>query len=229
MRTRSVHHANPSVLVVGDCGVSGLTTALCLARRGFHITIVADQVSPGITSNVAGALWEWPPAVCGRHHDDVLLAPSKAWSLTSYQRFCELAEAPTRTGVFLRPANFYFRQPIEDNPVELTKMKELAEHVLDFVHTPEMIEDNGVNPDAGVVDAYSFLAPMVETDRYLSWLHRQARSAGCTLRLRRICGELRSQEQQLRQEFAADLIVNCTGLGAYELAGDKDLCRTAER
>ncbi len=223
MRTRSVHHANPSVLVVG-AGVSGLTTALCLARRGFHITIVADQVSPGITSNVAGALWEWPPAVCGRHHDDVLLAPSKAWSLTSYQRFCELAEAPTRTGVFLRPANFYFRQPIEDNPVELTKMKELAEHVLDFVHTPEMIEDNGVNPDAGVVDAYSFLAPMVETDRYLSWLHRQARSAGCTLRLRRICGELRSQEQQLRQEFAADLIVNCTGLGAYELAGDKDLC-----
>ncbi|HEX5348638.1 MAG TPA: FAD-dependent oxidoreductase, partial [Pseudonocardiaceae bacterium] len=35
---------------------------------------------------------------------------------------------------------------------------------------------------------------------------------------------LRSQEQQLRQEFAADLIVNCTGLDAYELAGDKDLC-----
>lgn len=223
MRTRSVHHATRSVLVVG-AGVSGLTTALCLARRGFHITIVADQVSPGITSNVAGALWEWPPAVCGRHHDDVLLAPSKAWSLTSYERFCELAEAPTRTGVFLRPANFYFRQPIEDNPVELTKMKELADHVLDFVHTPEMIEDNGVNPDAGLVDAYSFLAPMVDTDRYLSWLHRQARSAGCTLRLRRISGELRSQEQQLRQEFAADLIVNCTGLGAYELAGDKDMC-----
>jgi D-amino-acid oxidase len=222
MRTRSVHHANRSVLVVG-AGVIGLTTALCLARRGFHITIVADQVSPGITSNVAGALWEWPPAVCGRH-DDVLLAPSKAWSLTSYERFCELAEAPTHTGVFLRPANFYFRQPIEDNPVELTKMKELADHVLDFVHTPEMIEDNGVNPDAGVVDAYSFLAPMVDTDRYLSWLHRQARSAGCTLRLRRISGELRSQEQQLRQEFAADLIVNCTGLDAYELAGDKDLC-----
>jgi hypothetical protein len=60
-------------------------TALCLARRGLHITVVADQVSPGTTSNVAGALWEWPPAVCGRHHDDVLLAPSKAWSLASYQ------------------------------------------------------------------------------------------------------------------------------------------------
>jgi D-amino-acid oxidase len=79
MRTRSVHHANRNVLVVG-AGVSGLTTALCLARRGFQVTVVADQVSPGITSNVAGALWEWPPAVCGRHHDEVLLAPSKAWT-----------------------------------------------------------------------------------------------------------------------------------------------------
>ena len=80
MRTHRVHHASPTVLILG-AGVSGLTTALCLAHEGFRITIVADQVSPGITSNVAGALWEWPPAVCGRHHDDVLLAPSKGWSL----------------------------------------------------------------------------------------------------------------------------------------------------
>jgi len=223
MPTGSVRHTSRNVLVVG-AGVSGLTTALCLARRGFHVTIVADQVSPGITSNVAGALWEWPPAVCGRHHDDVLLAPSKGWSLTSYQRFRQLAETPHRTGVFLRPANFYFRRPVEDDPAELTKMKELADHVLGFVHSAEIIENNGVNPDAGVVDAYRFLAPMVDTDRYLSWLHRQVALAGCTLLLGHISGDLRSQEQQMRREFAADLIVNCTGLGAYELAGDTDLC-----
>ncbi|MBV8994562.1 MAG: FAD-dependent oxidoreductase [Pseudonocardiales bacterium] len=104
-----------SALVVG-AGVSGLTTALCLTRRGFRVTLVAEQVSPGITSNVAGALWEWPPAVCGRHHDEVLLEPSKAWSLTSYERFRQLAKAPACTGVFLRPANFYFRKPVADNP-----------------------------------------------------------------------------------------------------------------
>lgn len=223
MPMRSVHHASREVVVLG-AGVVGLTTALCLARRGLHITIVADQVSPGITSNVAGALWEWPPAVCGRHHDDVLLAPSKAWSLTSYNRFRVLAQVPAHTGVFLRPANFYFRQPVDDDPAELTKMQELADNVLGFVHSAEMIEDNGVSPNAGVVDAYSFLAPMVDTDRYLSWLLRQVTLAGCRLVLRRIRGDLRSQEQQLRREFAAELIVNCTGLGAYELAGDGDLC-----
>jgi D-amino-acid oxidase len=222
MRTRNINRMHRSALVVG-AGVSGLTTALCLARRGFRVTIVAEQVSPGITSNVAGALWEWPPAVCGRHHDEVLLAPSKAWSLISYERFRQLAKAPDRTGVFLRPANFYFREPVEDNPVELAKMKELADHVLGFVHSAELIEDNGVNPDSGMVDAYTFLAPMVDTDRYLSWLHRQAVVAGCSLLRRRISGDLGSQEQQLRRTFAADLIVNCTGLGAHELTGDTDL------
>lgn len=223
MRTRSVHHASRSALVVG-AGVSGLTTALCLARQGLQITIVADQVSPGITSNVAGALWEWPPAVCGRHHDDVLLAPSKAWSLTSYLRFRPLAQVPHRTGVFLRPANFYFRRPVEDDQAELTKMHELAEHVLGFVHSADIITNNGVNPDAAVVDAYRFLAPMIDTDRYLSWLHRQVALAGCPLLRGRVSGDLRSQEHQLRRQFGADLIVNCTGLGAYELAGDTDLC-----
>jgi len=223
MRTKNVHSAARSVLVVG-AGVSGLTTALCLARRGFRVKVVADQVSPGITSNVAGALWEWPPAVCGRHHDEVLLEPSKAWSLTSYEYFRGLAETPARTGVFLRPANFYFREPVEHNPAELTKMKELSDHVLGFAHSAELIEDNGVNPDAGIADAYTFLAPMVDTDRYMRWLHQQNAMVGCTLLLRRISGDLRTQERQLRREFGADLIINCTGLGAYELVGDKDLC-----
>jgi D-amino-acid oxidase len=103
-------------------------------------------------------------------------------------------------------------------------MTELADHVLGFLHSTEIIENNGINPDAGVVDAYRFLAPMIDTDRYLSWLHRQTARAGCTLVLGHISGDLRSHQPQLRQQFGADLIVNCTGLGAYELAGDTDLC-----
>ena len=75
-----------------------------------------------------------------------------------------------------------------------------------------------------MVDAYRFLAPMIDTDRYLSWLHRQVALAGCTLLRGGLSGDLRSQEHQLRRQFGADLIINCTGLGAYELAGDTDLC-----
>ncbi len=60
------------VLVIG-AGVSGLTSALCLRRRGFEVTVIADRFAPQVTSVVAGALWEWPPAVCGHHHDEVAL------------------------------------------------------------------------------------------------------------------------------------------------------------
>lgn len=43
------------VLVIG-AGVSGLTTSLCLFRKGFKVTVVAEKFAPEITSVVAAAL-----------------------------------------------------------------------------------------------------------------------------------------------------------------------------
>lgn len=102
------------ILVLG-AGVSGLTTAFCLAKAGFRVSVVARDFSPRLTSNVAGALWEWPPAVCGYHTDPVSLERSKEWCMTSYARFHDLAQ-DERTGVYLRDVIFYFRYPIQENP-----------------------------------------------------------------------------------------------------------------
>ena len=85
--------AGRGVLVIG-AGVSGLTSALCLSRRGFTVTVVADRFAPRVTSVVAGALWEWPPAVCGHHRDTVSLRRSKVWCRTSFDIFTKLAEPP---------------------------------------------------------------------------------------------------------------------------------------
>ncbi len=41
------------VLVIG-AGISGLTSALCLIRKGFEVTLVADRLAPRVTSVVAG-------------------------------------------------------------------------------------------------------------------------------------------------------------------------------
>jgi hypothetical protein len=43
-----------SVLVIG-AGVSGLTSALCLAQRGLQVIVIADKFAPNITSVAAGA------------------------------------------------------------------------------------------------------------------------------------------------------------------------------
>jgi D-amino-acid oxidase len=210
--------ARGRVLVIG-AGVSGLTTALCARQRGHDVVVVADLFAPDITSVVAGALWEWPPAVCGHHRDETSLDRSKAWCRRSYERFLGLAYDP-RTGVHVRPVTFYFRRPVREIAFEWQKMSELRAHVRGFRHDPALIAENGVSPGAGVVDAYTHLAPMVDTDSYMEWLLEQAMRCGCAVLRGRIAGPLREREDELLRRFGAQAIVNCTGLGAMELAGE---------
>ena len=208
----------PEILVLG-AGVSGLTVALCLRQRGFGVTVLAENFAPRVTSVVAGALWEWPPAVCGYHQDQQSLLRSKTWSLDSYRKFAELAQ-DSATGVYMRTATFYFKLPVEQDLRHFTKMNEVAEHVEGFVHDRKLIAANHVNPEFGVRDAYSHLAPMVDTDVYLAWLMNAVERAGCRVHCRQITGNLQEQEAALRNQFEAAAIVNCTGLGAGALVHD---------
>ena len=206
------------MLVIG-AGVSGLTSALCLSRRGFDVTVVADRFAPRVTSVVAGALWEWPPAVCGRHRDAASLTRSKAWCETSYKMFAELAGNP-ETGVFMRPVNYYFKRPIEEDQPHRLKMEELKDKVGQFRHDRALILENGVNAELGLRDAYTHLAPMSDTDVYMQWLHGEVKSAGCRILEHTVTGPLAGQAETLARQYDVDAIVNCAGLGAGELAGE---------
>ncbi|KAK8045394.1 hypothetical protein PG993_005418 [Apiospora rasikravindrae] len=68
-------------------GVTGLVTAWTLLDKSYHITIVAKEwasygSSRRLTPKIAGALWEFPPAVCGQHKDAILLQNSRRWCMT---------------------------------------------------------------------------------------------------------------------------------------------------
>jgi D-amino-acid oxidase len=192
---------------------------LLLRRRGFGVTVVADNFAPRVTSVVAGALWEWPPAVCGYHQDEQSLLRSKCWCRASYRQFADLAQDPA-TGVFMRRATFYFKQRVAENQRHFAKMNEVQEHVDQFVHDAGLIVANRVNPEFGVRDAYAHLAPMVDTDVYMTWLMDEVRRAGCRVACQKIIGLLAPQEISLRNQFQVEAIVNCSGLGARELADD---------
>jgi D-amino-acid oxidase len=190
-----------------------------LRRRGFEVTVVADRFAPQVTSVVAGALWEWPPAVCGQYHDAASLNRSKSWSATSYEVFADLARNPA-TGVHLRVVNFYFKGSIDEDRRQSAKLAELAVHVRQFRRDAALIAANGINPALGLRDAYAHLAPMIDTDVYMRWLLEQARAAGCRIHNDKITGPLSVQEEILARRYGVDAIVNCAGLGARELAQD---------
>jgi hypothetical protein len=107
------HH----IVVIGG-GVTGLTTACELLHRNYKVTVVAERYvnsESRITSQIAGALWEWPPAVCGRHTDPMSLDMSKRWCKIAYDRFKKMAADPelsAAAGVRMRLAKFFFVEPV---------------------------------------------------------------------------------------------------------------------
>ncbi|MCH9637906.1 MAG: FAD-binding oxidoreductase [Betaproteobacteria bacterium] len=213
------------ILVIG-AGISGLTTAISLKEKGFHVVIVAENFSPDLVSNVAGALWEWPPAACGKHGNPRSLKRSKAWCMVSYEKFKVLqAEYGSElTGIYLRNATFYFHKTLEELPEDLNKMNELAEKVDNFRRGLDIVPNTiDLTSQQGIKDAYQLMAPMVDTDVYMQWLLAKVKKMGCEIIQERIALNLIEHEQTLLDRFQCAAIVNCSGLGSIEIANDPSM------
>jgi D-amino-acid oxidase len=120
----------------------------------------------------------------------------------------------------MRTATFYFRHPIDDDSIQVRKSIELRHNVRAFVRNPSLISANGVNSASGMRDAYSYLAPVIDTDTYMSWLLSHARMTGCEIVRYAIPGLLLDHQESLKRQFQVDAIVNCAGLGSGTLAGE---------
>jgi glycine/D-amino acid oxidase-like deaminating enzyme len=217
------------ILIIGG-GVIGLTTAWALLDRGYSVTIVskewASQTSKQrLTSQIAGALWEYPPAVCGHHTDTISLINSKRWCMVSYCIWSAIVGNPALSdaaGVRMKPADFFFTHKIAEDAAVQAKVQEMrSDGVHGLVHDPGLICVNGINPAYGIVDAFEVLAPVIDTDTCMSWLTSLVQKKGADLQTQTISGDLFAQESELRARFSADAIVNATGLDASDLSSDK--------
>ncbi|KAJ3527055.1 hypothetical protein NM688_g8178 [Phlebia brevispora] len=221
-----VKETQSRVLIIGG-GVTGLTNAWALLDAGYTVTVVSDQwasLENRITSQIAGALWEWPPAVCGRHTDIISLNLSKGWCMTSYDVLEKLQKIlPVEAhGIRMRTANFFFDRPIEENEEEYNKMREIqAAKIQGFEHDPTLVKKHEISRTAAVVDAYKHTSPVIDTDVYMLWLRSVVGAKGGKFVTRHVSGDLLEHEDELLEEYEADVLINCTGLGAYDLAQDK--------
>lgn len=103
--------------------------------------------------------------------------------------------------------------------VEFLDFLLIRETILIFLKHPF----SAVNTDTGVVDAYQHMAPMVDSVMFIQWLYKECKNKGCRFVLDEIHGLLSDQAEELKSKYKANLIINCSGLNAKELAGDNDV------
>jgi D-amino-acid oxidase len=180
-------------ILIIGCGVSGLTTGLSLLEAGWSVTIWARDLPPATTSNVAAAVW-YP-------YKAYPIEQVTAWGRYSLHRFAQLQADPA-SGIF--PTSVLELKP------ELSPDPWWAPALKAFRHA------RPAELPSGYADGFLFEAPVIDTLVYMAYLVRtfQARG-GCIIR-RAVKG--------LAEAFGqCNVVVNCSGLGARELVGDRDL------
>jgi D-amino-acid oxidase len=180
-------------VAVIGAGVIGLTTAVVLAEAGWDVRVLTSELPAGTTSAAAGAMW-----------GPYLVEPRDrvhAWATYSLRVFTDLAGVP---GTGVRLVNgVEASRTITEPPEFLTMLDDVR--ICDADELPE-----------GFAIGWRYTVPLIDMDLYLPYLQDRLTAAGGTVHQRFITdlGEAARH---------APVVVNATGLGARELAGDAEL------
>jgi D-amino-acid oxidase len=142
-----------SEIIILGCGVSGLTCGIRLLEAGFDVTIVARDLPPHTTSNVAAAIW-YPYQA---YPEDRVLAWGRV-TLDEFYRLMDVPEAGVSTVTVLQ----LLRQPTpdpwwRDAPRHFSRMAE---------------------PPPGYQDGFVVEVPLIETPKYMRDLVQRFEAAG---------------------------------------------------
>ncbi len=181
---------NTPILVIG-AGVSGLSSAILLARAGHEVAIWAKDFTADTTSSIAAAFWY--PYLCNPRDKAI------TWSKDTYDYLVEHAIDDSRAGTKYIQFTEYLKTPSPD------PWWKPAVEVFERPTPAEL--------PTGFVDGYRTRAILMDTTSYLPWLLDQATSLGITITQRNV-----ENIDETLDQF--DIVVNCSGLGARELCGD---------
>jgi D-amino-acid oxidase len=190
-----------SIAIVG-AGVSGLTCGVLFAERGFSVKIFAEQVGTQTTSGAAAALWfpyDAEPA------DKVI-----PWALATYKVLVDLTKDPS-CGVSMIELRQYSRTgkiEIPDWAQDLSARRSEGSSVAVALCATSSW------PQAS---CYSVRVPLMDTTIYLDYLANRFQKGGGKI----MSGVRFEKTEDVDPKF--DLIINCAGIGARELAQDSDL------
>src|SRR5436190_16618387 len=173
-------------LIIG-AGVSGLTSAICLAEAGTRVRVIAAAPPQETTSAKAGA--SWGPYL-------VSDARTLAWSTATRIALEQIAREVPASGVHLAAGVEAARQPMDppDWAFSVPGFRPCSDDEL---------------PD-GYRSGWEYTIPLVDMPRYLSYLERRLSATGTRVEI----GIVDSLDEV---QHLAPVIVNCAGLGARDL------------
>jgi D-amino-acid oxidase len=180
-------------IVVVGAGVSGLTCAVTLLEAGAEVVVWTAGAPSGTVSAVAGAMLG-PVFGFGDER-------SLAWERRSDRVFRRLAGDPA-TGVRLVTGRLLAAPELGPG---------LPPQVADVPGFRELL--SGARLPAGFTSGFAAELPFADMPRYLGWLTGRVQALGGRIEQRVVTGLSEAGG-------TADVVVNCSGLGARQLAGD---------
>ena len=199
----STPHRDAAVL---GCGVVGLSTARLLQDHGFTVTIYAKDLPPNTTSNVSGASWA-PFSVADRDARSQAFNDQFVKASRIAYRYFQTLVSP-RYGVWWRESYILSDQPAAGRSWENALIGDMLPAVVPL--------EAGTHP-FGALRASRALTMHIEPSVYLPAALADYRLAAGRI----VVTELR--DVQSVRALPHPLVVNCTGLGAAALFGDKEL------
>ncbi|MFZ1179335.1 MAG: FAD-dependent oxidoreductase [Mycobacterium sp.] len=188
--------ASTQQIVVVGAGVSGLTSALCLAEAGWPVRVWAATMPQHTTSAVAGAVWA-PPRPAER------ATKTLGWTEHSLRVFRELANDPS-SGVRMAPAL---------TVGELTATEAMSSAAMLI---PDLQAADPADVPEGFLIGFRATMPMIDMPQYLDYLTQRLAAADCEI-------EEHPVRSLAEVADAAPIVVNCAGLGAGALTDDDTL------
>jgi D-amino-acid oxidase len=209
---------NHRVGIVG-AGVSGLTCGIVFAERGYQTAIFAKEIGQRTTSGAAAALWfpyDVEPA------DKVI-----PWALETFRVLVDL-EHDSESGVSMIELRQFSRTgeiqipdwaiPLGASVIPSKIENGAAGEVATSTGRPkaERTGSERIKPRE-FTNGFAITVPLMDTTIYLDYLTARFLKAG---------GEINANIcfQKLEEvELTFDLVINCAGIGARELAHDANL------
>jgi D-amino-acid oxidase len=183
-----------SVAIIG-AGVSGLTCGVVFAERGFRTSIFAEQIGTHTTSGAAAALW-FP-------YDAEPAKKVIPWALATYQVLVDLSK-DSGSGVSM----IELRQFCRTGKIQIP----------DWAQPYVIPSEVGGSLDISVFESdFALRVPLMDTTIYLDYLANRFQKAGGAIQ------EKVRLEKVDDVDPKFDLVINCAGIGARELARDVDL------